>query len=417
MLRELVHTHGLTRALGLLYLLAFVRQTQAEIELVADHLTESRGGGPFLADRITWDLVPEAVFAESLADRLGTLRLQPSLTWDTILPYATLIVEGLTSSGDPIVVTEQERRLLDALGGMAPEIARAKDALDTLDKSLDRGASGALDPLESLCAVSSYREFYSVAQETFHGPSGLGEALDLYRRVGRLAVIAPAIAQTNLYLGQMTFGGAHRELMLERDSVAARIEPDSLIANPSLWSSIEDSFRRLRSRYLHVYVSQHAAYHQEALELGHRLERLSPQVEALARFNEIPELGEPVGTEVPQLFKDVTASYKICLPGQEKLSLDDAPYCRGCQLSLDQEVPRREAELLMGATERAMQKCNRRLSSHSVRQILAHPTREQLDKFVALVQVADPSALVNVLDDEVVGFLRRFLRSAEPSTK
>ena len=55
---------------------------------------------------------------------------------------------------------------------------------------------------------------------------------------------------------------------------------------------------------------------------------------------------------------------------------------------------------------------NRRLSSITVRQVLAHPTREQLDKFIDLLHVADPSALANVLDDEVVEFLRRFLRSA-----
>ena len=33
------------------------------------------------------------------------------------------------------------------------------------------------------------------------------------------------------------------------------------------------------------------------------------------------------------------------------------------------------------------------------------------DRFVTLVQVADPSALVNVLDDEVVAFLRQFMRN------
>ena len=67
-------------------------------------------------------------------------------------------------------------------------------------------------------------------------------------------------------------------------------------------------------------------------------------------------------------------------------------------------------ELLGGAIEGAMREYNRRLGSQGVRQVLAHPTREQLDKFVNLVQVADPSALANVLDDGVVEFLRQFLR-------
>ena len=37
------------------------------------------------------------------------------------------------------------------------------------------------------------------------------------------------------------------------------------------------------------------------------------------------------------------------------------------------------------------------------------PTREQLDKFVSLVQVADPTPLADVLDDDVLEFLRSFV--------
>ena len=168
--------------------------------------------------------------------------------------------------------------------------------------------------------------------------------------------------------------------------------------------------RALRSRYANAYVSHHVRYHQEALELSHRLERLRPQVEALVRFNEMPELGQPVGTEVPQLFKDLSISFSVCPAKEDQLDLEAVPYCEACLLRMDGDVPARDAELLFGATERAMHEYNRRLSSHSVRQILAHPTREQLDQFINLVQVADPSALVNVLEDEVVEFLRQFLR-------
>ena len=45
-----------------------------------------------------------------------------------------------------------------------------------------------------------------------------------------------------------------------------------------------------------------------------------------------------------------------------------------------------------------------------MRRVLAHPTKEQLDKFINLVQMSDPSALANVLDDEVVEFLSRFVQ-------
>ena len=153
----------------------------------------------------------------------------------------------------------------------------------------------------------------------------------------------------------------------------------------------------------------YGSYNQEALELSHRLERLAPQVDALVHFGRIPELGEPVGAEVPPLFKALVDSLYVCLAGEDELDLDEVPYCQGCELRMDQEIARRDAELAFAALDRAMRAYNRRLGSHSVRRILDHPTKERLDQFVALVQVADPSALANVLDNEVVAFLRRFL--------
>jgi hypothetical protein len=199
--------------------------------------------------------------------------------------------------------------------------------------------------------------------------------------------------------------------LLERDSLAARIEMESLVASPSLWSSIEESFQRLRRRYFYAYLAYHTSYQQEALEMGHRMEALDPQVKALARFHQIPELGDPVGAGVPQLFTEVAASFRECSIEAKELSLEDMPRCKSCLLSLDEEVPRRDAEALFGAATRAMREYNRRLGSRGVRQVLAHPTREQIDKFLNLVQVADPSALANVLDDEVVQFLRSFLQT------
>ena len=413
-LRVLAYNNGLVRPLAVLYLLAFVRQVHGEAELVAGHGVVSRQGGPFLADRITWDLVPELSFSESLVDYLGMLRLQPSVTWDTVLPYAALLAEGLESAKDAKSVADQERRLVETLKGMGSEIADARETLNTLEASLGRIPDGALEALERLrvlCAVSDFREFYSVAQERLQGASGLREALEVYRRVVGLSTLAPAIAQAKQYLDSMTFGRSHQELLLQRDSVAARFEANSLLDNPSLWSSIEEGFQRLRAQYANAYLSHHLRYHQEALELRHRLEALTPQVEALAMFSKMPELGEPVGTEVPQLSQEVAASLRACSGEVDEPSLQAAPYCHACQLPLDVEVPRRNATLLFGATETAMREYNRRLSSHAVRRILAHPTKEQLDRFVDVVQVADPSALANVLDDGVVEFLRQFLKS------
>ena len=112
-----------------------------------------------------------------------------------------------------------------------------------------------------------------------------------------------------------------------------------------------------------------------------------------------------------QRLTDVSAFILVCSTNDSDLTPEDTPNCLECGLRLNGEVPRSQVELLVGSSEGAMREYNRRLGSQGVRQVLAHPTTEQLDKFVNLVQVADPSALANVLDDGVVEFLRQFLRN------
>ena len=413
MLRILTDRFGLTRPLATLFLLGFVRKADAEISLAPGHAVESRRGGPFLSDHITSDLIAEISFPHMLDEPLGTLRIQSALTSDTILPYATLLVEGLGSGDGATFAAGEERRLLERLSAIGREVLQVIEALNVMEAALGAGPSDSRDVLaglQALCAVSSHREFYSVARESFYSPSGLSDALEHFGRLGKLAEIAPVIAGIKRYLDRMTFGPQHGDLLFERDTLAARIEPNSLAENPSLWSSIEEEFQRLRDRYANAYVAHHGRYYQEALELNNRLASLKPKVDALTRFIQIEELGEPLGTDVPQRFKDVSASVRVCSTQASDLTLEDAPDCPGCGLPLDSQVPRSQVELLGGAIEGAMREYNRRLGSQGVRQVLVHPTREQLDKFVNLVQVADPSALANVLDDRVVEFLRQFLR-------
>ena len=412
MIGALTSSHGLTAALALLYVIAFVRQLRAEIELGPDHRVQERRGAPFVGDRVTWDMVPEVAFSETMAESFAAIRLRPSPTWRTGLPYAKLLLEASAVDQDIASTSEQESLLLEVLGRMAPKISKARDELHAIEATLGGVPSGAAESLEGLhdlCAVSDHRELYIAAQERFRGPAGLAHALDLYKRVLELSDLTPAILSVKVYLDRMKFGRDQQELSLERDSVVARIEPVSLLDEPALWSSVEEGFLRLRARFANAYVPHHARYHQDAAQLANRLEVLRPQVKALARFNQMRELGEPVGGEVHQIFRDVSGALKTCTLDENELSLEAAPQCPGCLLTLEEHVPHRAAEGLIGSAETALREYNRRLGSHSVRQVLAQPSKEQLDRYIDLLRVADASALANVMDDDVMEFLRQFL--------
>jgi hypothetical protein len=412
-LRVLTDTHGLPPALAAFFVLAFVMHAHGEIQLRGDHRVQIRSGEPFVGDQLTWDLLSEVSLTESLMTEFGVVRTRVRPGWNTVLPYATRFLADLAPSEDRTAVSGQEARLVATLREISPRLSRVRDTLTELTQTLGGIPieTQDLDKLERLCTVSDFLEFYEVAQDEFEGPGRLEASLGLYRRLEQLTEVATPIAKMKLYLDRMTFGSDHQGLSMDRDQVSGRIELRGLASNPALWDSIEDGFRRLRTRYEEAYARHHAAYHDETTGTRRKLERLTPQIEALTRFGKMPELGEPVGVEIPQLFREVTDSLRTCASVDEVPSLDEEPYCGECRLPMNEESPARDSDGLIGAVEAAMGEYNRRLSSISVRQVLAHPTREQLDKFIDLLHVADPSALANVLDDEVVEFLRQFLGS------
>ena len=291
-------------------------------------------------------------------------------------------------------IPEQEARLLSALAGMAPGIAATRQALLDLTAGLGRDPVGAglLDDLEALCRASGYEQFWTEARDRFHEPSGLDRALRRYQQMQRLTPLTPAIVDAATYLRAMTFGPEHDELSLERDAVIARLDTEALVDNASLWSGIEEGVSRLRARYAAAYALHHGRHHLEAAGLRHRLD-------------------EPLGSDLQQSFDGVSASITECAVRKDELSLDAAPVCSVCLLGMTDEAPHRDAEKVIGAVEDAFREYNRRLGSEGVRQVLADAGRDQLAKVIGLVHVADPSALANVLDDDVVDFLRGFMKS------
>ena len=413
LLTLLCSKHGLNRGLATLYLLAFVLQGRGEVTLKPDHSIRTRDDEHFLSDRITWDLVTEVRFTHTMANELQTLRARPVAEWNAVVPYASVLVNGLHLTRDPAEIEQMDLLFADALVELGRRLEDSRRMVAGLLIDLEESAEaalGALHRLEVLCAARGYREFHSQAVNSGDGPSGLREALDIYQRLERLSDLAPEVARTRTYLDEMTFGRGHRELELKRDSTLARIWGDSLIANPSLWRSMEESFRLLLREYTSEYLSHHARYHEASAALVTSLESRRAQVEALSRFNEVPEFGGPLSAELPGRYRDLRASIRTCTTREEDISLDEAPLCRDCLLPLDEDLSRRDATRVMADLESALGEYNRRLSSEGVRRILADSTKEQLEQFIDLVQVSDLSALANVLDGDVLDFLCRFVR-------
>ena len=410
----LCRDYGLNPILATFYLLAFVRHAGAEIGLSPGHSIELRSGDPLLSDRITSDMVAELSFTASTGEVLGTLRRRPAPVWNAVLPYASLIVEGLGLSDDSAEIEKQARRLISGLTDIG---TRLKDSIDTISElatALDEEAGdalGTLRRLQVLCSASGFQGFRDTVVESFGGPSGLREALQLRERLERLAALAPAVVLERRYLADMTFGRRHQDLALQRDAAVKTMGLDGLIDSPSLWGSIEQNIRQLRNGYSASYLSHHAGYHREAAEILRDLEPLPRQIEALERFNDVPEFEGTVDTDAPARFRDLTASIRTCVEAEDDIDLESVPVCNECHLPMDEDAPRRVAAMVIRDTSAAMREYNQRISSEGVRRILADPSREQLDTFIDMVQISEISDLANVLDADVLEFLRRFVRN------
>ena len=414
LIESLVHGHGLNPVLAALYLLAFVLHAHGEIELRPDHSLRDVRGQPFPGDLVSWDLVQEVAFTETLVYDARTLRVRQPAVWNSVVPYASLIVADVTPSREEKSIDDQEQLLIQALGDLGGRVEHSKEGLGELAAALLRGASGAvatLDKLKTLSEAGSYQGFREAAQSGFGGPSGLTEALDVLDRVSQLAELVPLITRLRIYLDAMTFGATDRELSVERDALSGRLGMDSLLGDPKLWPSVEDSFKQLRRRYAAVYVEQHSTYHRDAAELLYSLQALEPRVDSLARLNGVREFGGPLGVDLPEQFAEIVRSLRTCDLQAHQISIEEAPHCEECHLPLNEAVPAREASRLGTELETAVREYNRRLGSEGVKRVLAHSSKENLEKFINVIQIGDIASLANVLDDDDVGFLRDFVRA------
>jgi hypothetical protein len=140
---------------------------------------------------------------------------------------------------------------------------------------------------------------------------------------------------------------------------------------------------------------------------------LASHVQALRRLNTLRELGPPLGEEALAEYEQLPQRIGACLlsaslerePGQ-------AARCSTCGISLNDEPPWEDVQRVKRRLERAINQQLQRLSSKAVSQILAASGEARMEQFLQLVQASQARSLADVLDDELLGFLRRLLVEA-----
>jgi hypothetical protein len=90
--------------------------------------------------------------------------------------------------------------------------------------------------------------------------------------------------------------------------------------------------------------------------------------------------------------------------------------CRSCGIRLGEAGHATDVDEVLDQMRRAIERQMSRLSSVAVRAILERSNDPRVDRFLKVVQATQITTLTEILDDDLVGYLRRFLLEARINT-
>lgn len=206
------------------------------------------------------------------------------------------------------------------------------------------------------------------------------------------------------------------ELAMDRTLALEQLSFALLVVEGHRWPAMHAAFERFRCGYRKAYLEHHRQYWREALRLHAQLMDFAPKTYALRRLNTLTELGPPMGDEAIARYEELPGRIGACtLALRQELELSQEARCPACGIALGEEPPWQEAEEVQHLLEKALSQQLHRLSSKAVRRVLLQSGEARMQEFLQVVQASQTHSLAHVLDDELLGFLRRFLVEARLS--
>ena len=407
----LVHEMGVPPDVASQGLVAHMKHRDSEIQLAEGADLRERRGEKLGCPRLIADVLPDMAWTPDLLDMVAAVRPQVSDEWDSALPYLRLILPDArpsSESGGPVLQAAAFAEALEALEGRYTLALGVLDRLEQRLGEIGRTVNVESERLFIVFSSTSWRTFFAGARGEFGSVKALREALDRLARSRRAGEEALAIERCARYLDEAAFGPDERDLAL-----TARIDLRSLVENPELWPPILEECERWRAGYRTAYLEHHAERRAHNRVMQQQMERAEHQMTAAERLGQIPELGAPPGRSLRNRWRELSEMVAVCPASDEEVTLSDHPWCERCRTRLGVRPSDDDVEEVVGEIERTLAGYNERLSSATVRDILAGRRREDVEKILAIVAAGGMEALAEVLDGDVVRFLSEFMRGAE----
>ena len=419
--RRLAHLHGLTYPLATLFTLCWLGQAPAtqELRLRTGHGLRLRDGGPLESDRLSGAMVQGLAWPRDLwadVEHLGSVQDDP---WESALPYLQSLNPQFRAGESPEDVEQQRRRLRRLLVELRNRVPTVSQQLDAMAKAQGREGDAEqvrriMGQLRDLAQAGDEAALREQAQLLFGGIRDFRLAMAQWHGWSDGLDAVPQLIEAMAYLEGASIPEQMEDLLTDREALRGRLQSAGLVAAPHQWPGLLEAFRLFRRRYATAYLHHHEAYHGQMGLLAQPMADIRLQARALEKLNGIRELGKPVAPELPALAEELHNNVVACAAPLRASDIERSPRCEMCGLRLGGEPPTQDVELLAGYVRGALRRQNQRLSRWVVRRLLRREPGSRLERFISVVQVSDLSGLANVLDEELVQFIRELLEEWAP---
>ncbi len=268
----------------------------------------------------------------------------------------------------------------------------------------------ALKHLSELACAAATEQFLASAERIYPNKRALMEEIYMLRALRKSPQEASELLSMRRFLQRAVLPADETELSMDRTVVLEQLAFATLAVEPQRYPSAKamaDSFRR---KYVSSYREHHTRYWADMARLHTRLQEEQPHTDALRRMNTLTELGPSAGVKALATYGKLMAETAGCpLAGSVEEMLETEAVCPDCGLSLDQTAPTQRVDEVLSHIDRACHRQMARLSSSAVQQVLRNSNDARVDQFLKVVQASQLSSLSDILDDDLIGYLRRFL--------
>ena len=413
--------YGLPYVVIQLYLLAFLRRgnPRVDLSLKFNHKIRARDNRPLPHNRINAATITELQWKPGLWLSMDALVPAVGPHWNDVLDYGRLIVDDLRSTVNQTEIEAESRRLLERLERASSEVTQHQKTVQSLQRTLnvelpqqDQKVFADLKIL--LEERASYEAFYEKAMEIFQSPDKLKDAMQAYGRLKDLSGSVAQIGEAQRYLQQVSLKESDRELKAQCMTLLTQIDLSGLAAQPHLWSSIWATFEDFKRRYRNEYQKFHRDTNDALAKIQQSLADVPIQLRALALLNGIAELGPAIGKDLEKRYTELRQGLDPCtVTDYLQVTVDASPVCTDCQREMTYTAPVQAVEKFNRNLNQALVDQQRRLASETIRRVLERGKGDALGQFLQVIQAANLTALVNVMDEKIVRVIRKLLHQEQ----